>query len=72
MRFEFSAPIMTPEQALMAGTASGAELLGIADQTGTLQPGKYADIVAAVGNPVVDIKATQHPIFVMKEGTTMA
>jgi imidazolonepropionase-like amidohydrolase len=59
---------LTPAQALMAGTANGAELLGIADQVGTLQPGKLADIVAVAGNPVVDIKATQHPVFVMKEG----
>jgi imidazolonepropionase-like amidohydrolase len=60
---------LTPAQALMAGTAKGADLLGIAAQTGTLQPGKFADIVAVAGNPVVDIKATQHPIFVMKEGS---
>jgi len=59
---------MRPAQALMAGTANSAELLGIADQTGTLQSGKFADIVAVAGNPVMDIKATQHPIFVMKEG----
>jgi imidazolonepropionase-like amidohydrolase len=59
---------LTPAQALMAGTANGAELLGIADRVGTLQPGKLADIVAVAGNPVVDIKATQHPVFVMKEG----
>ena len=59
---------LTPAQALMAGTANGAELLGIADQVGTLQPGKLADIVAVAGNPIVDIKATQHPVFVMKEG----
>lgn len=52
----------------MAGTANSAELLGIADQTGTLQSGKFADIVAVAGNPVMDIKATQHPIFVMEEG----
>jgi len=60
---------MTAAQVLMAGTAKGAELLGIADQTGTLQAGKSADIVAVAGNAVADIKATQHPIFVMKEGT---
>ncbi len=59
---------MTPAQALMAGTASGADLLGIAGQTGTLQPGKAADIVAVPGNPLADIRATQHPIFVMKQG----
>jgi imidazolonepropionase-like amidohydrolase len=59
---------MSPAQALIAGTANGAELLGIAAQTGTLQPGKAADIVAVPGNPLADIEATQHPIFVMKQG----
>jgi imidazolonepropionase-like amidohydrolase len=59
---------MTPAQALMAATASGADLLGIADRTGTLQPGKLADIVAVPGDPLADIHATEHPLFVMKEG----
>jgi imidazolonepropionase-like amidohydrolase len=59
---------MSPGEALIAGTASGADLLGIADQVGTLQPGKSADVVAVVGNPLDDIKATEHPAFVMKEG----
>jgi imidazolonepropionase-like amidohydrolase len=53
----------------MAGTANGADLLGIADRTGTLQTGKLADIVAVAGNPLTDMKATEHPIFVMKDGT---
>jgi imidazolonepropionase-like amidohydrolase len=59
---------MSPAQALIAGTANGADLLGIAEQTGTLQPGKAADIVAVPGNPLADIEATQHPTFVMKQG----
>ena len=59
---------MTPAQALVAGTANGADLLGISDQTGTLQPGKSADIVAVVGDPLTDMQSTQHPILVMKEG----
>ena len=59
---------MTPAQALLAGTANGAQLLGIADQTGTLQAGKDADIVAVPGNPVADIRATQHPRMVMRQG----
>ncbi len=60
---------MSPAQALLAGTAHGAELLGVADQTGTLQPGKWADIVAVPGNALADIESTAHPLFVMKEGT---
>jgi imidazolonepropionase-like amidohydrolase len=68
---EFS--LMTKEgfsasQALIAGTANGADLLGIADQTGTLQAGKYADIIAVAGNPLADMSATEHPLLVMKEG----
>jgi imidazolonepropionase-like amidohydrolase len=55
-------------QVLMAGTAGGAELLGIADRVGTLSPGKSADIVAVAGNPLTDMKTTEHPLLVMKEG----
>jgi len=60
---------LSAEQALMAGTANGADLLGLADQTGTLTAGKFADIVAVAGNPLTDMQATEHPVFVMKEGT---
>ncbi len=56
---------LPPAKALMAGTAGGADLLGIADQTGTLQAGKFADIVAVPGNPLKDMSATEHPLFVM-------
>jgi imidazolonepropionase-like amidohydrolase len=59
---------MSPAEALIAGTAHGADLLGIADKTGTLQSGKAADIVAVPGNPLADIEVTQHPVFVMKQG----
>jgi imidazolonepropionase-like amidohydrolase len=56
-------------QVLMAGTANGADLLGVADKTGTLTAGKSADVIAVAGNPLSDMKATEHPVFVMKEGT---
>ena len=59
---------MPAAQVLMAGTASGADLLGIADKTGTLEAGKFADIVAVLDNPLSDMQATEHPVFVMKEG----
>jgi len=60
---------MTPANALIAATAKAAELLGIAGDTGTLQAGKAADIVAVPGNPLEHIEATEHPVFVMRAGT---
>jgi imidazolonepropionase-like amidohydrolase len=62
---------MSPANALMAGTANGADLLGIAETTGTLQVGKLADIVAVPGNPLEDISVTQHPLLVMKAGAVV-
>jgi len=58
----------TPAQALTAGTAGGAELLGIKDSTGTLEAGKQADVVAVPGDALAHIEATAHPLFVMKQG----
>ena len=54
--------------ALKAGTSADAELLGLADRIGTLEPGKVADVVAVPGDPVENIRATEHVFFVMKEG----
>ncbi len=59
---------MPPAQSLRTGTSSAAELLGLADKIGTLEPGKLADIVAVPGDPLQDIRATQSVLFVMKEG----
>jgi imidazolonepropionase-like amidohydrolase len=60
---------LPPAQALMAGTANGADLLGVADETGTLAVGKSADIIAVSGNPLDNMKTVEHPVLVMKEGT---
>ncbi|GAC1673548.1 MAG: amidohydrolase family protein [Candidatus Acidiferrum sp.] len=59
---------MKPVDALKAGTSADADLLGIADKTGTLETGKWADIVAVPGNPVENIRQTEKVFFVMKEG----
>jgi imidazolonepropionase-like amidohydrolase len=59
---------MTPEQALTAATRTAAELLGVADRLGTLEPGKFADIVAVPGNPLEDVTRLEHVSFVMKNG----
>jgi imidazolonepropionase-like amidohydrolase len=59
---------MKPIEALKAGTSTDAELLGLADKIGTLEPNKLADVVAVPGNPVENIRQTEHVLFVMKEG----
>ena len=62
---------MTPAQALLAATAAGADLLGLADQIGTLEPGKLADIVAVTGDPLQDIRQTEQVSFVMQGGKVL-
>lgn len=59
---------MKPAAALKAGTSADADLLGLADKIGTLEPNKLADIVAVPGNPLQNIRVTEHVFFVMKEG----
>jgi len=59
---------MKPIDALRAGTSSDADLLGLADKIGTLEAGKLADVVAIPGDPLQNIRQTEHVFFVMKEG----
>ena len=58
---------MAPAAALRAATSAGAQLLGLPD-VGTIAAGKLADIIAVPGNPLTDIKQTEHVVFVMKDG----
>lgn len=59
---------MKPADALKAGTSADADLLGLADKIGALEPGKLADVVAVPGDPLENIRQTEHVFFVMKEG----
>jgi imidazolonepropionase-like amidohydrolase len=59
---------MTPAQAIRSATASAAELLGMQDKVGTIEPGKLADIVTVPGDPLTDITAIEKVDFVMKGG----
>jgi imidazolonepropionase-like amidohydrolase len=59
---------MTPLDALRAATLNGAELLGKSDEIGTLEPGKFADLVAVDGDPLADITVMEKVIFLMKGG----
>jgi imidazolonepropionase-like amidohydrolase len=59
---------MKPIDALKAATSADAELLGLADRIGTLEPGKLADVVAVPGDPSQDIRQTSKVKFVLKDG----
>src|SRR6266699_2156276 len=59
---------MQPIDALRAATGNAADLFGIAQKTGTLEKGKFADVIAMPGDPTADITATERVSFVMKEG----
>jgi imidazolonepropionase-like amidohydrolase len=59
---------MKPIDAVLAATRNAADLLGRADQVGSIQPGRLADIVAVPGDPVAQPDALRHAAFVMKGG----
>ncbi len=59
---------MTPAQALQAATINGATLLKQQEELGSIEVGKFADIIAVPGNPLDDISAVENVQFVMKAG----
>lgn len=60
---------MEPEDAIYSATQRAAELLGLANQVGTLRPGKSADVIVVDGNPLDDIAVLSTKLrFVMREG----
>lgn len=54
--------------ALQSATLGGADLLGIGDLLGSIEPGKLADVIAVDGNPLEDISSMGRVTFVMKDG----
>ena len=68
---EFSSMVkfgMTPAQAIRSATVTAAELLGMKDSLGTVEAGKFADIVAVPGDPLNDVTVMERVDFVMKGG----
>ena len=59
---------MAPAEALFAATRNAADLIGASDRIGSIQPGRYADIVAVAGDPMKDVEEFEKVRFVMKGG----
>jgi imidazolonepropionase-like amidohydrolase len=59
---------MTARDALIAATKGGPDLMNLSSETGTLDPGKSADLIAVEGDPLADPTAVQHVDYVMVEG----
>lgn len=59
---------MSPLSALQSATLNAADLMGWTAKTGSLETGKWADVIAVEGDPLQDVKLLQHVSFVMKSG----
>ncbi len=59
---------MTPMEAIRTATVNGADNLGKSGVLGTIEPGKYGDLIAVDGDPLADVTELEDVDFVMKEG----
>jgi imidazolonepropionase-like amidohydrolase len=59
---------LTPLQAIQSATINDADLLGWSDRVGTIEPGKWADIIAVDSDPLADVTTLERVKFVMKGG----
>jgi imidazolonepropionase-like amidohydrolase len=59
---------LTPMEAIRAATTTAAEVMGWQSSVGSIEKGKFADLIAVEGDPLGDITVLQHVTFVMKDG----
>ena len=59
-----------PMEAIRMATQYAADLIGISEKAGTIEPGKWADLIAVTGDPLQDIRRLEDVQFVMKGGVT--
>jgi len=68
IEFKLMGDVMEPRDALVAGMKTAAEAMGLEDDIGTLEAGKYADVVAVRDDPLKNLEVLQHVEFVMQGG----
>jgi len=70
--FILKAEVMTHMEAIVSATRTNAELIGMSDRLGTVEPGKLADLIVVNGNPLEDLTVFEHGlervVLVMREG----
>jgi len=59
---------ITPMDAILMATRNAADLIGAAQDIGSIAPGRYADIIAVKGDPIANIRTLEKVSFVMKGG----
>jgi imidazolonepropionase-like amidohydrolase len=59
---------MTPLQAIQAATVNAGDALGRSGDVGTVEVGRFGDLVGVAGDPLKDVRLLQKPAFVMKDG----
>jgi imidazolonepropionase-like amidohydrolase len=62
---------MAPLTAIQAGTVNAADLIGWSDRVGTIEAGKFADLVAVDGDPLANVRVLENVKFVMKGGAVV-
>jgi imidazolonepropionase-like amidohydrolase len=62
---------MTPMEAILTATRNAADLIGDSQDIGSVQPGRYADLVAVAADPLSDVRALERVDFVMKDGAVV-
>ncbi len=60
VEFELKGQVMTPMEVLLSATRVNAELFRMADRIGTVEPGKYADLIVVAGNPLRNLRVFQN------------
>ena len=68
LEVELMGRVLTPEAALAAATREAARMLGVDEDVGTLEAGKFADLIAVRGDPRRDLSVLQRVEFVMSGG----